>query len=95
MDLLQQAGEHHPRGADAELAELTGAGTSSPVWTEYLSVGNAKVGMRVIQTASATLSTRYFHTDHLGSVSVITDETGNVRIRRAPSCLTRGISRSV
>jgi RHS repeat-associated protein len=60
------------------LAELTGAGTSSPVWTEYLSVGNAKVGMRVLQTASATLSTRYFHTDHLGSVSVLTDENGNV-----------------
>jgi hypothetical protein len=30
-------------------AELTGAGTSAPVWTEYLSVGNAKVGMRVLQ----------------------------------------------
>jgi uncharacterized protein RhaS with RHS repeats len=34
--------------------------------------------MRVNQTASATLSTRYFHTDHLGSVSVLTDENGNV-----------------
>src|SRR5581483_1941780 len=41
-------------------------------------VGNAKVGMRVLQAASETLSTRYFHTDHLGSVSVITDENGNV-----------------
>jgi hypothetical protein len=34
--------------------------------------------MRVIQTASETLSTRYFHTDHLGSISVITDENGLV-----------------
>jgi RHS repeat-associated protein len=34
--------------------------------------------MRVNQTATATLSTRYFHTDHLGSVSVLTDETGTV-----------------
>jgi hypothetical protein len=34
------------------LAELTGAGTSSPVWTEYLAVGNAKVGMRTILTGA-------------------------------------------
>jgi RHS repeat-associated protein len=60
------------------LAEVSAPGTATQKWTEYLSVGNAKVGMRVIQTASATLSTRYFHTDHLGSVSVITDENGNV-----------------
>ena len=60
------------------LAEVSAPGTAAQKWTEYLSVGNARVGMRVIQTASATLSTRYFHTDHLGSVSVITDENGNV-----------------
>jgi RHS repeat-associated protein len=34
--------------------------------------------MRVLQTASETLSTRYFHTDHIGSISVITDENGLV-----------------
>ncbi len=34
--------------------------------------------MRVLQAASETLSTRYFHTDHLGSISVITDENGLV-----------------
>jgi RHS repeat-associated protein len=60
------------------LAELSGAGTTAAQWADYLAVGNAKAGMRVLQTASATLSTRYFHTDHLGSVSVITDENGNV-----------------
>ena len=60
------------------LAELQNPGASGQKWTEYLAVGNAKVGMRVLQTASATLSTRYFHTDHLGSISVITDENGNV-----------------
>ena len=48
-------------------------GTMSAKWTDYLSVGNAKVGMRVLQAASETLSTRYFHTDHLGSISVITE----------------------
>jgi len=47
-------------------------------WTDYLSVGNAKVGMRVINAATETLTTRYFHTDHLGSIAVITDENGVV-----------------
>jgi RHS repeat-associated protein len=60
------------------LAEVNNPGTSSEKWIEYLSVGNAKVGMRVVQTASETLTTRYFHTDHLGSVSVLTDENGLV-----------------
>jgi RHS repeat-associated protein len=65
-------------GAFGVLAELSNPGASGQKWTEYLSVGSAKVGMRVIQTASETLSTRYFHTDHLGSISVITDENGLV-----------------
>jgi RHS repeat-associated protein len=60
------------------LAELSGPGTMSAKWTEYLSVGNAKVGMRTLQVASETLTTRYFHTDHLGSISVITNENGVV-----------------
>jgi RHS repeat-associated protein len=34
--------------------------------------------MRTIQTASETLTTRYFHTDHLGSISVISDTNGLV-----------------
>jgi RHS repeat-associated protein len=60
------------------LAEVQNPGTVSQKWTDYLSVGNAKVGMRVLQSASETLSTRYFHTDHLGSISVITDENSLV-----------------
>jgi RHS repeat-associated protein len=60
------------------LAEVNNPGASGQKWTDYLSVGNAKVGMRVLQTASETLSTRYFHTDHLGSISVITNENGVV-----------------
>src|SRR6266700_5045508 len=60
------------------LAEVQNPGITTQKWTEYLAVGNAKVGMRVIQTASATLSTRYFLTDHLGSISVLTDENGLV-----------------
>jgi RHS repeat-associated protein len=58
--------------------ELFGAGTPAARWTDYLSVGNAKVGMRVVDVAAETVSTRYFHTDHLGSISVITDENGVV-----------------
>jgi hypothetical protein len=34
--------------------------------------------MRIINIAAETISTRYFHTDHLGSISVITDENGVV-----------------
>ena len=59
-------------------AELFGAGTSLPRWTDYLSVGNAKVGMRVTDIATQTVTKRYFHTDHLGSVAVITNEGGAV-----------------
>jgi len=48
------------------LAEISNPGTASAKWTEYLSVGNAKVGMRSLQAASETLATRYFHTDQFG-----------------------------
>ena len=54
------------------MAELTG----STKWTDYLAVGSEKVGMRVL--AATTVTTRYFHTDHLGSISVITNENGVV-----------------
>ena len=59
-------------------AEVVNPGTSSQIWTDYLSAGDAMVGMRTIQTASAMVTTRYFHTDHLGSISVITNEAGAV-----------------
>ena len=37
------------------MAELNNPGTLSAKWTDYLSVGSAKVGMRVLQVASETL----------------------------------------
>ena len=58
-------------------AELFGAGTGAARWTDYLMVGSARVGMRVTNLAAQTVSTRYFHTDHLGSIAVITDENGH------------------
>ena len=61
-------------GVHAELVVATGPGK----WNEYLTVGNVMVGVRFLDLSTETVATRYFHTDHLGSVSVITDETGNV-----------------
>src|SRR5439155_17213565 len=60
------------------LAELTNPGASSQKWTDYLSLGGSQIGMRVLQSASETLSTRYFQSDHLGSITAITGESGNV-----------------
>ena len=60
------------------MAEVFNPGQATQRWTDYLSVGNAMVGMRTLQTAAPTLTTRYFHTDNLGSVSVILDENGPV-----------------
>jgi RHS repeat-associated protein len=59
-------------------AELFGVGSAAPRWNEYLSVGNVRVGMRVKEIVTTTVSLRYFHTDHLGSISVITNESGVV-----------------
>jgi hypothetical protein len=63
------------------LAELTNPGASGEKWTDYLVVGGMQVGMRVIQTATETVATRYFDADHLGSISVITSESGVVMER--------------
>jgi RHS repeat-associated protein len=54
-------------------AELLLSSTST--WYDYISAGGAMVAMRV---SGATVAMRYFHTDILGSIAVITDETGAV-----------------
>jgi hypothetical protein len=46
------------------------AGTSY----DYVSVGGAMLGVRV--SSGSTVTTRYFHTDNLGSIAVITDDRG-------------------
>jgi len=46
-------------------------------WTNYLMASGGVVGMHV-ENSDETVSTRYFHKDHLGSISVITDESGVV-----------------
>jgi RHS repeat-associated protein len=40
--------------------------------------GGAMIGVRVLHNSDQTVSTRYFHTDNLGSIAVITDESGTV-----------------
>src|SRR5262249_16173330 len=54
-------------------AELFSAATSQ--WNEYLMVGGTMVGVRFEQS-NETVSTRYFTQDHLGSIAVITNESG-------------------
>ena len=44
-------------------------------------VGGSMVGVRFLQTSTVTL--RYFHQDHLGSIAVLTDQNGNVVERDA------------
>jgi uncharacterized protein RhaS with RHS repeats len=39
------------------------------------------VGESFLYLTTEALSTRYFHADHLGSISAITDENGNVAER--------------
>jgi hypothetical protein len=56
--------------------KFTGSG-GAVRWTNYLMSAGGLVGMHV-ENSDETTSTRYFHKDHLGSASVITDETGAV-----------------
>jgi RHS repeat-associated protein len=49
--------------------------SSTQTWYDYITAGGAMVAMRV---SVATVAMRYFHTDNLGSIAVITDETGAV-----------------
>jgi RHS repeat-associated protein len=46
-------------------------------WNNYFFVAGKMVGMRV-ERSSGEVDTRYFHRDHLGSVAIITNETGAV-----------------
>jgi hypothetical protein len=56
---------------------FAGLGGGGVQWTNYLIAGGRLVGVH-IQKADETTATRYFHTDHLGSISVITKENGDV-----------------
>ncbi len=49
-------------------------------WSNYLAAGGQLIGIYVerIENVAAVVETGYFHPDHLGSVAVITNETGAV-----------------
>jgi RHS repeat-associated protein len=56
--------------------KFTGSG-GAVRWTNYLTAAGGLVGMHV-ENSDETVATRYFHKDHLGSIAVITDESGAV-----------------
>ena len=74
------------------LEKVTGSGGSIQ-WNLYVRVGDRLVAQRIDYTppggGASSIAMRYFTTDHLGSVAVITDElgavverTGNPEVRR-------------
>jgi hypothetical protein len=66
-------------GSGIRVEKVLGSG-GSVQWKEYLVAGGKLIGEHFTNIAgpSVTTATRYFVTDHLGSVAVITDETGAV-----------------
>ena len=60
-------------GVHAELVQSSGPST----WSEFLIAGDALVGVRY-ERSDQTITTRYFTQDHLGSVAVLTNESGVV-----------------
>jgi YD repeat-containing protein len=66
-------------GSGLKVEKVTG--TSGNVqWNEYLYAGGQMIGEHFTNIAGAvtTTATRYFVADHLGSIAVITDESGAV-----------------
>src|SRR5262249_44920322 len=62
-------------GVHAEVV-LAADGTTVLRWNDYLMVSGSMVGVRFLQGTSVTL--RYFHQDHLGSIAALTDQNGVV-----------------
>jgi RHS repeat-associated protein len=58
------------------LAEVQNPGATTQKWTEYVAVGNVKVGMRVLNPDGTLAQRLFFQTDHLGSISVLTNGSG-------------------
>ncbi len=80
-----------PGGTTLYLSDMGGSGvraerflgTGGTVqWSNYLRAGGELIGVVIERTDEPTL-TRYFHADHLGSITAITDENGAVAERIA------------
>ena len=70
--------------------KFTGSG-GSVRWSNYLVAAGGLVGMHV-ENSDETVLTRYFHKDHLGSISTITDENGLVLERLSVACPRVGVA---
>jgi RHS repeat-associated protein len=62
------------------LAERFAGSGGTVRWTNYLIVAGQLIGIHIENSDDSTV-TRYFHTDHLGSIAVITNEVGAVMER--------------
>jgi len=85
-DSHQRSRQVAPEGTTVYLNDANGVrlekftGTSGAVqWNEYLFAGDEPIGVRFNKTSGPVV--RYYIGDHLGSVSVITDEAGAVAER--------------
>jgi RHS repeat-associated protein len=63
--------------ASGVMAEKVTGALGVTQWNNYLFAGGNMIGMHV-ERSDGTAATRFFHKDHLGSVSTITDEYGTV-----------------
>jgi len=63
-------------------AEVISSSSGAWQWNDYLMVSGSMVGMRIWRNDNS-VSLRYFHQDHLGSIAAITDENGQVVERNA------------
>jgi RHS repeat-associated protein len=64
-------------GNGSAYAEKFTGSDGSVRWSNYLVAAGGLVGMHV-ENSDETVLTRYFHKDHLGSIAVITNESGSV-----------------
>jgi RHS repeat-associated protein len=74
---ISSVGETLYLNSGGVMAERLAGSGGTTQWTDYLFAGGDMIGMRVEHSVSGVY-TRYFHKDHLGSISTITDETGAV-----------------
>jgi uncharacterized protein RhaS with RHS repeats len=51
--------------------------SSTSAWYDFIGAGGSMIGVRVLHS-DLSVTTRYFHTDNLGSIAVITNESGAV-----------------
>lgn len=73
---------YYDDAASGVMFELV-TGASLDAWNDYLFAGGEMVGVRFKQISTSLITTRYFVKDHLGSVAVITNESGVVAERLA------------